>query len=91
MESGAVAEACVAAGKPFAVLRAVADPMNRAIPDYALQGLKEDGTTDVMPVLLGLLRRPATLPALLGLARDSRAALASLGSAARLLGPTLGF
>jgi hopanoid-associated phosphorylase len=91
LESGAVAEACAAGGKPFAIIRAVADPAERAIPAFALKGLAEDGRTRALPVLLGLLGRPHQLPALLGLARDNRAALRSLGAAARLLGATLGF
>ena len=91
LESGAVAEACAAKGVPFAVLRAVADPADRAIPAFALKGLAEDGRTRALPVILGLLGRPWELPALLGLARDNRAALASLGAAARLLDATLGF
>jgi len=90
MESGAVAETCAAAGKKFAVLRSVADPADRAIPAYAMAGLGDDGRTKILPVLWGLLRQPASLPALFGLARDSRAALTELGAAARLLGPTLG-
>jgi hopanoid-associated phosphorylase len=91
LESAAVAEACAAAGKPFAVLRAVADPADRAIPEFALKGLTEDGRTHALPVILGLLGRPWQLPALLGLARDNRAALHSLGAAARLLDASLGF
>jgi len=91
LESGAVAEACAAAGKPFAVIRAVADPAERAIPEFALKGLAEDGRTRALPVILGLLGRPHQLPALLGLARDNRAALKSLGAAARLLDASLGF
>ena len=91
LESGPVAEVCAAAGKPFAVLRAVADPAGRAIPEFALKGLAEDGRTRALPVILGLLGRPLELPALLGLARDNRAALASLGRAARLLDASLGF
>jgi hopanoid-associated phosphorylase len=91
LESGAVAEACAAKGVPFAVLRAVADPADRAIPAFALKGLAEDGRTQALPVILGLLGRPWELPALLGLARGNRAALASLRAAARLLDATLGF
>ena len=91
LESGAVAEACAAAGKPFAVIRAVADPAGRAIPEFALKGLAEDGGTRALPVILGLLGRPHKLPALLGLARDNRAALDSLSAAARLLDASLGF
>ena len=91
LESAAVAEACAAKGVPFAVLRAVADPAGRAIPAFALKGLAEDGRTRALPVILGLLGRPGQLPALLGLARDNRAALKALGRAARLLDATLGF
>ena len=91
LESGAVAEACAAAGKPFAVIRAVADPAGRAIPEFALKGLDETGRTRALPVILGLLGQPLSLPALLGLARDNRAALSSLGAAARLLDASLGF
>jgi hopanoid-associated phosphorylase len=91
LESGAVAEACAAKGVPFAVIRAVADPADRAIPAFAMKGLAEDGRTRALPVILGLLGRPWELPALLGLARDNRAALNALGAAARLLDATLGF
>lgn len=91
LESAAVAEACAAKNIPFAVIRAVADPADRAIPAFALKGLAEDGRTQALPVILGLLGRPWELPALLGLARDNRAALKSLGAAARLLDATLGF
>ena len=91
LESAAVAEACAAAGKPFAVIRAVADPAERAIPEFALKGLDEAGRTRALPVILGLLGRPFALPALLGLARDNRAALKSLGAATRLLDASLGF
>ncbi len=91
LESAAVAEACAANGKPFAVLRAVADPADRAIPGFAMAGLDDQGNTRLLPILVGLLRQPQALPALLRLAGDSRRALDALGAAARLLGPTLGF
>ena len=91
LESAAVAEVAAAAGKPFAVLRAVADPARRAIPDYALKALDANGGTRISPVLLGLMMKPYSLPALLRLAGDSRKALNALSAAARFLGPSLGF
>jgi len=74
MESQAVA----AGGLPFAVLRAIADPADRCLPPAALVGLRADGSADVGAVLLSLLRTPAQLPRLVGLARESRAALRAL-------------
>ncbi|HIJ37274.1 MAG TPA: nucleoside phosphorylase [Rhodospirillaceae bacterium] len=78
MESGAVALACQQAGKPFAVLRAIADPAQRAIPPLALLGLDADGRTRPWPVIAGLMRSPEQLPALVRVGRDSRQALAAL-------------
>jgi hopanoid-associated phosphorylase len=91
MESGAVAAACAAAGRPFAVLRAVADPVERAIPAAALVGLAPDGRTTALPVIAGLLRRPADLPGVIRLGLDTKAALRALRLAVGRLGPTLGF
>ena len=91
LESAAVAEVCAAAGKPFAILRAVADPAGRAIPSLALAGLAADGGTRPWAVAGGLLLRPRQLPALLRLAGDSRLALGALRAAVRGLGPSLGF
>ena len=85
MESGAVAEACVRAGKPFAVLRAIADPAGRGIPALAMRGLGPEGETRPLAVAAGLLRRPGDLPALIRLGRDSQAALAALGVAGSVL------
>jgi adenosylhomocysteine nucleosidase len=85
LESHLVARAAERAGLPWAVLRAVADPASRALPPAALVGLKPDGSPDLAAVLLSLCRAPAQLPALLAVARDSRAALAAL----RRLGPAL--
>ena len=85
MESGAVAEACARAGKPFAVVRAIADPAGRGIPVLAMQGLGPDGETRPLAVAAGLLRSPGDLPALIRLGRDTRAALAALAVAARVL------
>lgn len=89
MESHVVARAAAAAGLPFAVLRVVADPADRAIPAAALNGVGPDGTPRLWPVIAGLLRRPQDLPGLLALRRDYAAALAALEAAAAELIPPL--
>jgi len=67
-----------AAGLPFTVLRAIADPHDRILPPAALVGLKPNGAPDIVAVLLSLLRAPGQLGRLLALARESKRALASL-------------
>lgn len=89
MESHVVARAAAAAGLPFAVLRIVADPANRGVPQAALGGVGPDGTPRMWPVIAGLLRRPKDLPGLLALRRDYTAALAALEKAAAELMPAL--
>jgi hopanoid-associated phosphorylase len=91
LESGAVAEVCRAAGKPFAVLRAIADPVERGIPPIALAALNEAGGLRLGAVLCGLALRPWALGSLLRLGLDSRAGLRALAVAAERLGATLGF
>jgi hopanoid-associated phosphorylase len=89
LESAAVAEACHAAGKPFAVIRAVADPAGRRLPSLALDALDAEGRPLLMKVAAGLLRRPFELPGLIRVGLDSRAALSALGAAVGRLGPAL--
>ena len=91
MESHAVAAVARAAGLPFLVIRAIADPAGRALPPAALAGLSPDGGTRPWAVLLALLRSPGQLPALVRLAGDSAAGFAALGRVGRLLGPRLAF
>ena len=91
LESAAVARACTEAGKPFAVLRAIADPATRAIPPSALAGLTESGHMNPFAVVRGALARPGDVPGLVRLGREARVALRALAGAARRLGPTLGF
>jgi len=88
LESHLVADAAAAAGLPFAVLRAVADPAERALPAAALIGLDAAGRPALGRILLSLARQPAQLPALLCLARDTRRALATLRRAGEALGGT---
>ncbi|MSO75415.1 MAG: hypothetical protein EXQ87_00680 [Alphaproteobacteria bacterium] len=91
MESEAVARVAFQAGLPFLLVRAIADPASRAIPPVALAALGPHGRIRPLATLMALARDPAQFPALLQVARDMRAALATLGDVARLGGPSLGF
>ncbi len=91
MESHWVAQLAGEAGLPFAVLRAVVDPYDFEIPDYALDAVRPDGSISVLPVIAGLVTQPWTVGRLLDLNRFNRSAMESLSSAARVLGPGLGF
>jgi adenosylhomocysteine nucleosidase len=87
MESHIVAEAATRAGIPFAVVRAVSDPADRALPRAAQAGFNRDGSVNVLAVLAALLRRPGELPALVQTARDAAKAFASLERSASALTP----
>ncbi|WP_009867159.1 phosphorylase family protein [Paramagnetospirillum magnetotacticum] len=90
MESGAMARVCAQAGKPFAVLRAVADPALRGIPKSVFVGLSPDGSPRPLAVMGALLRRPWELPGVIRVGLDSQAALSALRDAVKIVGPTLG-
>lgn len=83
LESLAVARACQAWGRPFAVLRAVADPAWRALPTAALAGLDGAGRMAPGAVLARLAADPRELVALGRLAWDLGCALSSLRGAAQ--------
>jgi adenosylhomocysteine nucleosidase len=91
LESHEVAAVATAAGLPFLVLRAVADPSDQVIPQVAREALRPDGRVRLRATLGGLIRQPGELAALLRLARHSARGLASLRRAATLCGPGLGF
>ena len=76
---------CARADIPFAVLRAIADPAERALPPAALIGLNAAGRPALGRVLLSLASQPGQLPALLQVARDTRRALAALRRAGAAL------
>ncbi len=65
-------------GVPFAVLRAICDPAERALPPAALAALDARGAIGVWRVATSLVARPGQLPALLALAADAMAARRSL-------------
>jgi hypothetical protein len=91
MESHAVAAVATAAGIPFLVLRAIADPADQVVPQVAREALRPDGAIRIRATFGGLLRQPGQLIALLRLARQSTVALAALRRGARFAGPRLGF
>ena len=89
MESFAVASVADEAGVPFAILRAVADPLWRDVPPAARVGLAEDGGVRVGAVLASVIRTPWQLTSLVAIAIEARQGLAALGRAAELA-PDLG-
>jgi len=90
MESHIAAELAARHNLPFAVLRVIADPVERPLPPAALVGLRQDGEIDVGAVLASLARNPTQLRGLMGLAFDTRRAFAALLRCSDLLGPRLG-
>jgi adenosylhomocysteine nucleosidase len=91
MESHVAGKAAARAGLPFAVLRVVCDPAQRTLPQAALAGMRADGRVHPVAVLASLLRNPAQLPALLGVAGDARQAMQVLRRCRQRLGPGLGW
>lgn len=85
MESHMAAAAAAARGLPFVVCRAIVDPAWRSLPKAAMAGLRDDGTTAVLPVLRELARDPSQLGGLLRVAADAKAARQSLSAARRVL------
>ncbi len=89
MESHAVGRVAAAAGLPFLILRAVADPAERALPALVEDSIAVDGRPRVGLVLARLALAPWHIGALLRLRRESEAALAALARALDCLGPAL--
>lgn len=97
LESAAVAEVASDKKLPFAVLRAVCDPADRAVPPAALAALDAGGAVAVGRVLVSLGREPGQLAALFALARDAARArhallrhLARIGAHAIFTTPDIG-
>jgi adenosylhomocysteine nucleosidase len=87
MESHIAAAYAAEAGLPFAALRVVSDPADRALPALAMAAIKPNGDIDLRKVLRGVARNPLTLRALVSTGLDFNRALRSLrGCRAFLLG-----
>ncbi len=91
MESHAVAKAAADGGAAVLAIRAVADPVDRAIPAWVLGKISDSGRPRTGAILAGLALRPWSLAALIALKGDSDRALASLRRVAGRLGPSFGF
>lgn len=90
MESHAVAMVAATAGIPFCVIRAVADPATRALPEWVSAAVSSDGKTRALPVLIRMTRKPNEFGNMMRLAGDSRAATRVLRRVASLCAPGFG-
>jgi adenosylhomocysteine nucleosidase len=73
-------------GAPLAVLRIVADSVERTLPPAALVGMRPDGSTDIGAVLRSLAAAPGQMPALIRTALDAKRAFDGLKRCRRVLG-----
>ena len=90
-ESHLVARLAIAHGVPFAVCRAVVDPVHRMLPAAALLDLLPGGIPNVSAILRSVAARPGQLPMLARLAVDAAIARSALRRARTRLGADLGF
>ncbi len=90
MESHVAAAMAEAHGLPFVACRAIVDPAWRSLPTAATAGLRDDGTTALMPILYELLKAPWQLSAMIRLAADASSARATLAFARRIVGRAFG-
>ena len=78
MESHIAASYAAEVGLPFAALRVISDPADRALPALARAAIKPNGQIDLATILRGVVRHPATLRALVSTGLDFNRALRSL-------------
>ncbi|MBL4690418.1 MAG: nucleoside phosphorylase, partial [Rhodospirillales bacterium] len=90
MESHAAAAVAEDAGVDFLIIRAIADPVERAIPGWLPGRISEQGTPHYGAILAGLAVHPWDLPSLARLKRDSDRALDALRGVTGRLGPLFG-
>jgi hopanoid-associated phosphorylase len=90
MESHIAARFAAAHGLPLAVLRAVSDGADHALPPAAQRGMGPDGSMDIGAVLAALARDPRQLPALIRTGIEAEKGFSALVHGHHLLGPALG-
>jgi len=91
MESHRAARLAQRAGRPFAALRVVSDPVEQGLPPAAVIGMKPDGRVNLAAVIASLLLHPGQLPELARVATGVRAAMLVLARCRSELGPELGW
>jgi hypothetical protein len=70
---------------PFAAVRVISDPAERALPSLAKGALKPDGRVDFAAIFSGLARAPSEFTTLLRAGGDAGRAFAGLRRCRRLL------
>jgi adenosylhomocysteine nucleosidase len=85
LESDIVARAAARAGIPFVVVRAIADALERELPPAALIPLSQKGRPKLKSVFASVVRSPRQIAPLIGLACETRRALAALAEPALAL------
>jgi hopanoid-associated phosphorylase len=91
MESGIAADVAARHDLPFAALRVVADPHDRALPPAARLPLRADGTANLLAVMFSLMAQPRQLGALIRVGRDTGKARAALTYGRKFIGADFGF
>jgi adenosylhomocysteine nucleosidase len=89
LESFPVARLARWFGVPFAVIRAVSDAADRALPPAAQVGLGADGRPAIGPVFASLRSNPWQIGALIRTALEAEDGFHALERARQLLGPRL--
>ncbi|WP_324617432.1 phosphorylase family protein [Microvirga alba] len=89
MESHIAAAFAAAHGIPFAAIRTICDPADRALPLFVGEALHPSGSINLKAILTEAVRSPMQLATLPRLAWDASVALSSLERCLMLLGPGL--
>ena len=90
MESHVAARIAIERGVPFAAIRVITDPFDRALPPAALVATDAEGGVNFQAILRSLMAHPGQVPMLFRLALDSWTARRALVPSRRFLGPNLG-
>ena len=73
MESHVGAAYAASKGLPFAAIRVISDPAERALPELAKRALKPDGRIDLAAVIGGVARAPSQIATLIRAGGDAGA------------------